>query len=100
MSFISYKKKPNLVDRRLIEKINNKFMELELKEKIQEENIKQSEICASNQIEWYDVYVDQCKDFIKINYGFVIISVLIVLLLYIRYIEVKKRKARKKKYIK
>jgi hypothetical protein len=104
MSFNIYIKKPNLVDKRLIDFYINKIKEDKLKEEINQENIKQinnnHEIisCSNNiknEINWYDKYIEYVKMFIKENYGFVIITSLIIILLYVRYIEVKRRKKNK-----
>jgi hypothetical protein len=101
MSFNTYIRKPRLVDNRLIEYYKDKFQKEELKEQIKHENIKQElpVIIEEPQELWYDKYVEHIKCFIKENYGFVIISTLIIILLYVRYIEVKKRKKKMKEII-
>ncbi len=98
MSFNIYIKKPNLVDNKLIDFYINKIKEEDLKEEIIRENIKQEEVIVCDDVKltnWYDKYIEHIKNFIKENYGFVIITSLIVILLYVRYIEVKRRKKNK-----
>ncbi len=97
MSFNRYKR-PKLIDGKLLEFFEKKYKEEDLKDKINEENTKQTEITINPN--WYDKYLDQTKNFIKENYGFVIISTLIIILLYVRYIEVKKRKKKLQELIK
>ena len=67
MSFDSNIKKPKLVESKLVNYYNNKIKAIELKQQLETESI-------------------------KANYGFVLLISLIIILLYIRYIEVTRRK--------
>ena len=90
MSFAFDKNKPRLVETKLIKFINDKYKQKELE--IREiEEIKEMEMIKSNE-KWYSVYLSSIKEFFKVNYGFIIIIGLIIILLYVRYLEVTKRK--------
>lgn len=91
MSFDIYSNKPKLVDSKLIKYYNEKNKVVEVKEPevvpVVEEETPQDKILK---------YI---KDFIIENYGFVILFTLILLLLYVRYIEVNKKKKKLKQII-
>ena len=91
MSFDIYSNKPKLVDSKLIKYYNEKNKVVEVKEPevvpVIEEETPQDKILK---------YI---KDFIIENYGFVILFTLILLLLYVRYIEVNKKKKKLKQII-
>lgn len=98
MSFESKLKKPRLVEGKLVKYYNEKYKQKELKI---EENVKlrQEMEIINNQPSWYKKFCNICWDFIKENYGFFIIITLITILLYVRFIEVNKRKQKMKKII-
>ena len=94
MSFDIYSNKPKLVEKNILKYINNKKkqkyiakVEAEQKEIAQ----KEIEIEVSSQT-WYGTIGKQIWEFIKENYGFVLLISLISLLLFIRYIECNKKK--------
>ena len=82
MSFNSIKK-PRLVESKLVNYYNNKNKIIENKEVIEKTDL-------SNK--WYKKLLDNTILFVKNNYGFVVLSLSIIILLYIRYIEVNRRK--------
>lgn len=89
MSFDIYNKKPKLIEPKILRYYN---------EKIQNKNkIKQDEIITNANAEpWYKNTCGCIGSFIKNNYGFFLIVFLILLLLYVRYIEVNNRKKKMK----
>ena len=103
MSFNSYGK-PKLVEPKLSKYYIKRIKEKEFKSKIaQEEITKQKiEIELSNQPPdpFYKKILNLIYNFIIENYGFVIIISLLIILLYIRHIEVLKRKEQLKEMIK
>ena len=90
-------KKPQLVEKKLRNFYINKF-------KLNNVN-KQPEIInnvnnINNVIKsWFIYLLKYILDFIKLYYGFALLIGLIIILLYIRYIEVNKRKEKIKKII-
>ena len=104
MSFNAEVKKPKLVENKVKKYYNEKKNQKELKIKIAEEEIqkKNLEIEANNiPVEpEYKKLLNPVWEFIKENYGFFIIITLILILLYVRYIEVSKRKNKLKDVIK
>jgi hypothetical protein len=82
MSFQSYYK-PNLVEKKIIKYHNKKNND------IKDQEIFNNEL---KQNHWYNNYLVYISTFIKENYGFVLLFSLIIILLYVRYIEVNKRK--------
>ena len=91
MSFYLHKSKPNLIDLKLLKnynnKIKNKYTIIDSSTKI--ENTSYEKI---NNIK--NIIFDNIWDNIKEYYGFFIFLTLLIILLYIRYIEVNKRKAK------
>ena len=77
-----YYNKPKLVENKVIQKYLNKF---------KEENDIIEKITTESNIKNNYIYDYTCNIFQK-YYGFIIISFLILLLLYIRYLEVCKKK--------
>jgi len=104
MSFNAKIKKPKLVENKVIKYYNQKKNQKELKLKLAEEEIqkKNLEIEANNIPEEpaYKKLLNPVWEFVKENYGFFIIITLILILLYVRYIEVCKRKNKMKDVIK
>ena len=86
MTFNLNKKKPKLVESKIVKFYVDKFKEKELIEKELIETQKQSPD------KWHLKIYSVIKKFIFENYGFVIIICLLAILLYIRYIEVQKKK--------
>jgi len=103
MSFNTEIKKPKLVENKLIKYYNDKKSQKELKIKIAEEELQKKKIEAElNNIPEESTYkkiLNPVWEFIKENYGFFIIITLILILLYVRYIEVCKRKRKMKDII-
>jgi hypothetical protein len=103
MSFNTDIKKPKLVENKLIKYYNDKNRQKELKLKIEQEDIlkKQLEEQANNipPEPIYKKVLNPLWEFIKENYGFFIIVTLISILLYVRYIEVSRKKERMKNVI-
>ncbi len=103
MSFDNYNKKPRLIEPKLAKYYIEKTKQKELNEKIKkEELIKQEEIIAQQNIvpePWYKLMLLSIWEFIKENYGFFLIVTLIIILLYVRYIEVNNRKKKMKHII-
>jgi hypothetical protein len=100
MSFDIYNKKPKLIEPKIYKYYNEKLRTKELKEKIkQDEIIKQQELANIPVIlpdPWYKKIFVNIWEFIKENYGFFLIISLIIILLYVRYIEVNSRKKKMK----
>ena len=96
MSFYLHKSKPNLIDLKLLKnynnKIKNKYTIVDSTTKI--ENTSYEKI---NNIK--NIIFDNIWNIIKEYYGFFIFLTLLIILLYIRYIEVNKRKAKIKKIL-
>lgn len=93
MSFESSINKPKLVDNRFIKYVNHKtkkkvLFKEEVNQKIQLENES-----------WYNKLGKYFWDFTKDNYGFVLLTTLITLLLWVRYIEVNRKKQKIKEII-
>jgi hypothetical protein len=103
MSFDSYNKKPKLVETKLVKYFNDKFKQKEIKAKIEQEDlIKQGGDLKGGQNDSQPLYKKigtNIWEFFKENYGFFILSFLIILLLYVRYIEVSRRKEKMKNII-
>jgi hypothetical protein len=102
MSFNS-NNKPRLVEPKLSKYYISKIKEKELKNKLaQEEIVKQKiELEISNQPPepFYKKISKYIYDFIIENYGFIILVSLFGILLYVRFIEVNKRKAQMKELL-
>ncbi len=102
MSFNSYRK-PRLVEPKLSKYYIDKIKEKEIKAKLaQEEFTKQKmEIAILNQPAepFHKQVTNYIYNFIIENYGFFIMISLLGILLYVRYIEVNKRKAQMKEVI-
>ena len=92
MSFDSNIKKPKLVESKLVNYYNNKIKAIELKQQLEIDSIKAAVIPEIPKITWYKKISNDIIIFIKANYGFVLLISLIIILLYIRYIEVTRRK--------
>jgi hypothetical protein len=102
MSFNSYRK-PRLVEPKLSKYYIDKIKEKENKSKIaQEEVIKQKmemELLNQPAEPFHKKVSNYIYNFIIENYGFVIMISLLAILLYVRYIEVNKRKAQLKEVV-
>jgi len=83
MSFDIYNKRPKLIEPKLLKYFNDKIKNKEIKELESQNNLTET---------WQKKLCTNICCFIKENYGFFIIITLILLLLYVRYIEVNKRK--------
>jgi len=80
--------RPNLVENKILKHYTNKFLK--------------KEVTFNNNYYFYEKFKDILfifLFFIKNNYGFFILIFSILLLLYIRYIEVNKKKEILKKYL-
>ena len=102
MSFNSYRK-PRLVEPKLSKYYIDKIKEKEQKAKMaQEEFTKQKiemEILNQPPEPFHKKVTNYIYDFIIENYGFFIMLSLLGILLYVRYLEVNKRKAQMKEVI-
>lgn len=102
MSFNSYRK-PRLVEPKLSKYYIDKIKDKEQKSKIAQEEItkQQIEIELLNQPQepFHKKVTNYIYQFIIENYGFVIMIFLLAILLYVRYIEVTKRKAQLKEVV-
>lgn len=102
MSFYTSIKKPNLVEPKLINYYKDKIIQKNLKKKVELannekiQNEKNMQIILQSET-WYTKLCNICLNFFKENYGFVILTFLITVLLWIRYIEVLRRKDKIKK---
>ena len=100
MSFSTEIKKPKLVENKLIKYYNDKNRQKELKIKINQEEVQKKQIQQeANNIPVEPIYkkiLNPVWEFIKENYGFFIVVTLISILLYVRYIEVCRRKNKMK----
>lgn len=90
MTFDIYSNKPKLVDSKLIRYFNEKNKAVEVKE---------PEVAEVVEETFTDKILVYMKEFVLENYGFVILFSLILLLLYVRYIEVNKKKKKIKEII-
>lgn len=97
MGFDINHKKPKLVEPQLFKYYNDKHKIKDLKRKIKQDEILEQTKLASKT--WFNKAFQQSWGFIKENYGFFLISALICILLYVRYVEVKKRKNKMKNII-
>lgn len=84
MSFDIYSNKPKLVDSKLIKYYNEKNKAVV--------EVKEPDVVEVIEETIQDKIYEYMKKFIIENYGFVILFSLILLLLYVRYIEVSKKK--------
>jgi len=93
MSFEYIPKKPSLVDRSVLKYVNDKTKQKHLAENEVKHNdeIKMKEV-ENNNKPWFEKAQTYVWNFMKENYGFVILVVLIVLLLIVRYIECVRKK--------
>ncbi len=103
MSFNADIKKPKLVESKLKRYYNEKNRQRELKEKIAQEEVFKKQIEEQASVvpnePTYKKILNPVWEFIKDNYGFFIIITLISILLYVRYIEVNRKKERMKNVI-
>jgi hypothetical protein len=104
MSFNAEIKKPKLVENKVKKYYNEKKNQKQLKIKLAEEEIQKKKLeIETNNAPVEPVYkklLNPAFEFIKKNYGFFLIIILILILLYVRYIEVCKRKNKMKDVIK
>ena len=96
MSFELISKRPKLVESNILKYVNTmKKQKYLAKKEIEQKVIQEKEIEIEVQSKtWYNKMSDYICEFIKENYGFVLLFILIILLLLIRYIECNKRKDR------
>jgi hypothetical protein len=94
MSFELISNRPKLVERNILKYVNNmKKQKYLAKKDIEQKEMKEKEIeLEVHSKTWYNNVSDYICDFIKENYGFVLLFILIIILLLIRYIECNKRK--------
>ena len=89
-------KKPRLVESKLsqyyINKIKDKEAKIKMDNDLMEKQKIELELLNQPKEPFYKKILDKIINFIKINYGFMIMISLLIILLYIRYIEVNKRK--------
>lgn len=97
MSFYSFKK-PQLIENKLLKYYNNKYTT----PKIKFSTLDSPDIINKNdgfKFEFLNKYYDEFFNIIKNNYGFFLIFFLLIILLYLRYIEVNMKKDKLKKII-
>ena len=97
MSFNNNIKKPKLVESKLVNFYNNKIKARTLAVQLEKEQLEKEQINNVNnniisEIPLHKKIFNNIMEFIKANYGFVLLTSLIIILLYIRYIEVTRRK--------
>jgi hypothetical protein len=91
MSFDGYIRKPKLIENKIVKYYNAKNKQNKLNQPdVNEQIIHEPLHKKLTNLVW---------EFIKENYGFFIILILVIILLYVRYIEVNKRKEKMKKII-
>jgi hypothetical protein len=88
----TYYKKPKLVEPKLAKYFINKINE-------QQTKIAQDALLKVEEETIFKKYLMKIYDFIYNNYGFVLINTLLIILLYVRYVEVSRRKSKMKKII-
>ena len=94
---IEIPKYPKLVEKKILKYINHKNKQKYLaKEEIKQKEIAEIQIQSET---WYKKLGDYTWEFIKENYGFILLISLICLLLLVRYIECNKRKERIKELV-
>jgi hypothetical protein len=100
MSFEYIPKKPSLVDRNVLKYVNDKTKQKHLAEKEvkQNEENKMKEV-ENNNKPWTEKVQTYIWNFMKENYGFVILVILIILLLIVRYIECVRKKQKIKEMV-
>lgn len=105
MSFDSYNKKPRLVDKKIVRYYNDHYRQKDQLEKFKQEEVVKQQLqqqvqeIAPPQETFTTLCYNSFMDFIKENYGFVILFTLLFVLLYVRYIEVSRRKEKMRNII-
>jgi hypothetical protein len=105
MTFDNSNIKPVLIEPKIFKYYNKKIKSKEFKEKNKQQQQQQQQQQQIQNIQliqhnkWYNKIYENIWKFIKNNYGFFLIIILINTLLYIRYIEVKSRKKKMKDII-
>jgi predicted PurR-regulated permease PerM len=94
MSFENTPKRPSLVEKKIL-----KFVNMKKQKKIQIEQEKIEQIKIEQENTTFNKISTFTIDFIKENYGFVLLVLLICLLLFVRYIECIKRKEKIKEIV-
>jgi hypothetical protein len=97
MSFDIYNKKPKLIEPKIFNYYNERNKAKELKETIKKQELAKIEMIDNEK--WYKKLLENIWNFIKDNYGFFLMVTLIILLLYVRYVEVNARKKKMKEVI-
>jgi hypothetical protein len=88
----TYYKKPKLVEPKLAKYFINKINE-------QQTKIAQEALLKVEEETIFKKSLMKIYDFTYNNYGFVLINSLLIILLYVRYVEVSRRKSKMKKII-
>ena len=94
----TYYKKPKLVEPKLAKYFINKINEQQTK-LAQETLLNQEAVLKAEEETIFKKYLMKIYDFTYNNYGFVLIISLLIILLYVRYVEVSRRKNKMKKII-
>lgn len=94
MSFENIPKRPSLVEKKIL-----KFVNMKKQRKIQIEQDKLEQIKIEQENTTFNKISTYTIDFIKENYGFVLLVFLIGLLLFVRYVECNKRKDKIKEIV-
>lgn len=96
-NFLSYNNPPKLVEKELKKFYVNKIKVNNLKQQIYNES---NEWTIINNLKYYlKNILNVIIEFIKEYYGFVLLLTAIIILLYVRYIEIHKRKKKIKKIL-
>lgn len=96
MSFNSYNTRPQLVERKVAKYLNEKLKQKDLLNQIKTQEVELQNIKPDV---WYNKCLETMWNYIKENYGFFLLVTLIITLLYVRYLEVSRRKEKMKQII-
>ena len=100
MSFDIYNQKPKLIEPKILKYYYQKLKRKQILDKLKnDEIIRNQQTIFNSNLSIHKKILVNSWDFIKENYGFFLICSLIIILLYVRYIEVTQRKTKMKTVI-